>query len=40
MFVGWNDFAGSLNDKGAVRLNLTLRPADYYGNGDQVDARA
>lgn len=38
--AGWNDFAGSLNGKGAVRLNLALRPADYYGNGNQVDAWA
>lgn len=38
--AGWNDFADSLNGKGAVRLNLTLRPADYYGSGNQVDARA
>ena len=38
--AGWNDFSDSLNGKDAVRFNLTLHPANFYGDSNHVDARA
>lgn len=38
--AGWHDFSDSLNGKDTVRFNLTLHPANFYGNSNHVDARA
>ena len=38
--AGWNDFLNSLQSGDAARFNLTLRFADYYGNGNLLSAEA